>query len=273
MAGDGEVRVEIEERPEGRVARVTVDRRARLNVLDGALIDALAGAFTGLAGDDALRVVVLAGAGERAFIGGADIGEMVGLEPASAEAFITRLHEACAAIRACPVPVIASVSGYCLGAGLEVAAACDVRIASADATFGMPEVRVGIPSVIEAALLPSLIGWGKTRELLFTGEAIGAAEALAAGLVEAVAPAGGLDAAVERRVSAILAAGPRAMRAQKALIARWERLPLAEAIEAGIAAFRAAYAGDEPRARMRAFLERPRRDGGGGDGGGGGAAR
>ena len=96
------------------------------------------------------------------------------------------------------MPVIARVNGYALGAGLEVAAACDLRIASSNAVFGMPEVKVGIPSVVEAALLPGLIGWGRTRELLLFGENIDAATALAWGLVEQVVAPAELDAAVER---------------------------------------------------------------------------
>ena len=96
------------------------------------------------------------------------------------------------------MPVIARIDGYALGAGLELAAACDLRVASERSMFGMPEVRIGIPSVVEAALLPELIGQGRARRLLLTGETIGAAEALAWGLVDAVAPPDELDAAVER---------------------------------------------------------------------------
>ncbi len=184
---------------------------------------------------------------------------MVGLDAAGAEAFITRLHDFCQALRDVPVPVIARIDGYCLGAGLEIAAACDLRIASERSTFGMPEVKVGIPSVIEAALLPTLIGWGKTRELLYTGESITSAEALSCGLVERVVPAEQLDAALGQWVESILAAGPRAIRLQKALLRRWETLPLAEAIAAGIRTFRDAYATDEPRQYMRRFLGRERK--------------
>jgi enoyl-CoA hydratase/carnithine racemase len=205
-----------------------------------------------------LRVAVLTGAGGRAFIGGADVNELVRLEPGSARRFITTLHEACQAIRELPVPVIARIDGYCLGGGLEVAASCDLRVASEGSTFGMPEVRVGIPSVIEAALLPSIVGWGRARELVYTGESWGAGEALAAGLVEKVVVTSELDAAVEGWVAAILANGPRAIRAQKALIARWERLPIDEAIRAGIDAFEAAFESAEPQEYMRRFLERPR---------------
>ncbi len=136
------------------------------------------------------------------------------------------MHRSCNALRELPVPVIARVNGYALGAGLEVAAACDLRIASSNAVFGMPEVKVGIPSVVEAALLPGLIGWGRTRELLLFGENIDAATALAWGLVEQVVAPDALDAAVEARLDALLAAGPQAVRLQKKLIRQWEDMTL-----------------------------------------------
>ena len=250
-----EVRVEIEDRGEtGRVATVTVDHLAKLNILDPAGIAALERTFDGLAVDNTLRAAILRGAGDRAFIGGADIRAMATLEPESARAFITGLHRACAAIRNLPVPVIARIEGYALGAGLEVAAACDVRIASGTARFGMPEVKVGIPSVIEAALLPRLVGWGRARYLLYTGEIIDATTAERWGLVERVVTTSDLDAAVETCVDAILAAGPQAIRLQKALIRDWERLNLDEAIARGVDAFAEAYTGPEPGERMAAFL-------------------
>ncbi len=252
------IRQEIVEREDGRVAWLTVDNQAKLNVLGSALCVELRDKLAALAEDQGLRALVLTGAGERAFIGGADIAEMAGLEPDSARRFITTLHQVCRALHDLPVPVIARIRGYCLGGGLEVAAACDLRLAAADARFGMPEVRVGIPSVIEAALLPRLVGWGKARELVLTAEMIGADEALACGLVERVAPVAELDAALEHWLGALLAAAPRALRAQKALLREWERLPLGEAIERGIDAFVEAYRSDEPKALMRRFLERPR---------------
>ena len=253
-----EVRTTVEDREDGRVATVTVDYQRRINILNRARTEALRDRFRELAADDDLRAVVLTGAGDRAFIGGADISEMVELNPTTAETFIRTLHEACQAIRDLPVPVIARVRGYCLGAGLEVAAACDLRVASDDSTFGMPEVRVGIPSVIEAALLPSLIGWGRTRELVYTGENWDTAEAQRAGFLERVVAPDELDAAIDRWLTSILANGPRAIRDQKALVRRWEQLPLAEAIEAGITAFAASFQHDEPHQAMRAFIDRPR---------------
>ena len=252
------VHVKIAQRPAGSVAFVTVDNQRRLNCLSTPLIVGLAEVFARLGADNTLRAVVLTGAGDRAFIGGADLNELASLTPETARAFITRLHQACRAIRNCPAPVIARIGGFCLGAGLELAASCDLRAAAEGAQLGMPEVQMGIPSVIEAALLPGLIGWGRTREMLLTGAMVSAAEALAMGLVQKVAPAAGLDAAVEAWIDPICRAPPEAVRAQKALMNRWERASLDESIYAGIDALSDAYATDAPRQAMEAFLARRR---------------
>ena len=253
-------RIDLRRSHDGAVAHVAVDHDAKLNTLNPELMRDFVAAFAALSADDALRAVVLTGAGPRAFIGGADISVMAGIaDEAGGEAFIRLVHGCCRAVRDCPVPVIARVNGWCLGAGLEVAAACDLRIASDAAKFGMPEVRVGIPSVVEAALLPGLIGWGRTRRLLLLAETIGAAEALDWGLVERVAPAGALDAAVEEWLALLLEAGPRAIRAQKALIRKWEDLPLSQAVAAGIGAFAASWRSDEPAAMLGGFMARRKR--------------
>lgn len=255
--------VRIEQDRRG-VATITIDRAAKLNAIDGEMAEALAVAAGAVAREPGLRAVVLRSAGARAFIGGADLNEMGALsDPASARAFITRVHRACDALRRIEVPVIARIQGYTLGAGLEIAASCDMRIAGAAAEFGMPEVRVGLPSVIEAALLPGLIGWGRTRRLLLTGETIGAAQALAWGLVEEVVADAGLDAAVEALVASVLASAPNAVRLQKELMTAWEDLPLREAVQRGIDIFERAWQADEPRRTIAGFLgERARRKAG-----------
>ncbi|MGE5269676.1 MAG: enoyl-CoA hydratase, partial [Thiohalocapsa sp.] len=245
VMGVGAIR---EERPEGgHLVRLTIDNRAKLNALNRALMVELVEAIERLEADDGLRLVIVSGAGERAFVGGADIAELATLDPDSGRDFIAMVHRCCGGFRRLEVPVIARVDGYALGAGLELAAACDLRVASERAIFGMPEVRVGIPSVVEAALLPQLIGEGRARRLLLTGEPIGAAEALSWGLVDSVAPPAELDAAVERLAAAILAGGPRAIRLQKALMRDWQELPTDAAIARGIDVFADAYASDEPR--------------------------
>ncbi len=167
-------------------------------------------------------------------------------------------HRVCEAIRRTPVPTIARINGYCFGAGLEIAASCDMRAASDTARFGMPEVLFGLPSGMEACLLPQLIGWGKTRELVFTGRHIDAQEAAACHLVERIAPLAELDAAVEEWVAAILSAGPLAIRAQKELIRDWERMSISDAVQEGIRAVAAAHGTDETKRLMGAFVARRR---------------
>ncbi len=237
------------------VATVTIANATKLNTLNTRLMNDLVEAVEALGQNESLRAVILRGEGDRAFIGGADIGEMAGLDTETARSFITLVHRSCECFRRLPVPVIARIDGWVLGAGLEVAAACDMRIASADASFGMPEVRIGVPSVVEAVLLPRLIGWGRTRQLLLTGDTIKAPQALAWGLVEDVVPSASLDGAVERMLSGILASGPRAIRLQKALIQDWEDLTVDVAVQNGIDCFASAWQTDEPRRMMQAFLD------------------
>lgn len=240
----------------GRIAWLTINNPQRRNALGMAGKRAIAAAFAELARDERLRAVVITGAGEKSFIAGADIHEMKDLDAAGAQVEHTLTHVANAAIRALPVPVIARINGWCLGFGMELAAACDLRVGVDTAKFGMPEVRVGIPSGMEAALLPRLIGWGKATELVYTGDIIDAQEAYRIGFLQAVAPAAELDARVERWLDSILRGGPRVMRLQKALLRDWEQLPLEEAILAGIRACVEARSTDEPRRMMEAFINR-----------------
>ncbi|MBY0338648.1 MAG: enoyl-CoA hydratase/isomerase family protein [Acetobacteraceae bacterium] len=247
--------VRVERHADG-TATVTLMRHAKLNTLNAVALRDLAQAFHGL--HDA-RAAILTGEGTRAFIGGADINEMAALQgPEAAEAFIRGVHGVCAAIRDCPAPVIARIRGWCLGAGLEVAAACDLRVADSSGKFGMPEVRVGIPSVVEAALLPGLIGWGRTRRLLLLAETLDAGTALEWGLVERLVDPDFLDAAVAEWVHMLLEAGPRAIADQKRLIRAWEDLPVRDAIAAGITAFASSFRTDEPARMLGAFAQRRR---------------
>ena len=240
------------------VVRLNICNAGSLNILGSAVIDGVREGLEALAGDPAIRVLVLGGQSQRSMIGGADIKEMVGLDQKSAEAFITRLRDLCEAVLNFPAPVIARMPGWCLGGGLEVAAACDFRVAALDAKFGMPEVRVGIPSVIHAALLPRLIGWGRARWLVMTAENIDAPTALAWGLVDVVAADGGLDAAVEHTVNALLQCGPQALRAQKALLRQWQELPLTESVNLSIGVFGKSFLTDEPKRLMEGFIKRKR---------------
>jgi enoyl-CoA hydratase/carnithine racemase len=199
--------VAVEDRGEvGTVATITVNNPAQRNALGNAGKRELAEAIEQASADPRLRVMVLTGAGDRSFIGGANVAEMATFVQHDASEGPTLTHRACDAIRQAPVPVIARINGYCFGAGLEIAASCDMRAAADTAKFGMPEVLFGLPSGMQACLLPQLIGWGKTRELVFTGRHIDAQEAAACHLVERIVAADQLDAAVADWVTAILSA-------------------------------------------------------------------
>jgi enoyl-CoA hydratase len=246
------------ERDRRGVVRLTICNAGSLNILGSAAINGVREGLEMLAAEPAIRALIIAGQSARSMIGGADIKEMAKLDQASAEKFITGLRDLCEAVRAFPAPVIARIPGWCLGGGLEFAAACDFRIAAHDAKFAMPEVKVGIPSVIHAALLPRLIGWGRARWLIMTAATIDAPTALGWGLVDAVAPEGGLDAAVEGTVAALLECGPEALRAQKTLLKQWEELPLTESVNLSIGVFGQSFLTDEPRRLMQGFLDRKR---------------
>ena len=240
------------------VVRLTICNAGPLNIFGSAVINSVREGLEMLAGESGIRVLILAGQSEKSLIGGADIKEMATFDQAAAEKFISGFGDVCEAVRAFPAPVIARMPGWCLGGGLEVAAACDFRVAGHDAKFGMPEVRVGIPSVIHAALLPRLIGSGRARWLVMTAENIDAATALAWGLVDVVAPEGGLDAAVEKTIDSLLKCGPEALRAQKALLRQWEELPLTESVNLSIGVFGRSFLTDEPKRLMQEFIDRKR---------------
>ncbi|MCH9674043.1 MAG: enoyl-CoA hydratase/isomerase family protein [Gammaproteobacteria bacterium] len=242
----------------GVIATVMVDHPAKLNVLDQDRALRLAAALRAVATREDLRVCVLRGAGDRALIGGADIEFMANVNPDGAEAFITSIHDACDAIRRMPVPVIARMAGHCHGAGLEIAAACDLRIADENTVIGMPEVQVGLPSVIEAALLPRLIGWGRTSYLVYTGKMVDAKTGYDWGMFEQLAKPGQLDEILEQTVKAVAQAGPQTIRLQKELCRDWEELPMRDAIQRGIEIMPRAFATGESQDRMRAFMNRKR---------------
>jgi enoyl-CoA hydratase/carnithine racemase len=254
------VLVDREARPEGGyVAHITIDNQAKLNTINRALALEIVETVKQFEDDAALRLVILTGAGERAFIGGADLNELAHFDQNDAAEFITLIHRSCDGFRRLAVPVIARIDGYALGAGLEVAVSCDLRVATTRAKFGMPEVKVGLPSVVEAALIPRLIGYGRARELLMLGETIDAETALRWGLVERVVAPELLDHEVEAILSSLLTAGAQAVRLQKALMQRWEQLPADAAVAAGIDTFVRAFATDEPARMLSEFVEQKRK--------------
>lgn len=256
MADIGTVELRIEEAGAGRIAWLALSNPARLNALSPELIVALHARATKLAEDGGLRAAVLTGAGERAFAAGADLNVLAKLDETTARGFITALHEAITAVRDLPCPVVAMLRGPCLGGAMELAAACDIRIADTTLKAGMPEVRVGMPSVIEACLLPGLVGWGNAADLVLTGDMIDAERALRIGFVQRLVAPDQLEAETRRVLGSLMAASAGAVRAQKRIIRGWARLPEREAIELSIAEFAAMFGTDEPAEMMRPFLAR-----------------
>src|ERR1700675_2349434 len=224
-------------------AWVTLDRPP-LNLIVPELIAELRAAFETLARDDGVRAAVVTGAG-RAFTAGMKVQVLRDLTPATARTLITSLHEAIHAVHDAPFPTVAMVNGPCLGAGFELAMACDLRVAAAGAQLGLPEAKVGAPSVIEASLLPALVGPGRAAEMLLTGDSVAADQALAWGLVNRVAPAAELESVTAALVEEILACAPPAISLQKELIVRWRNTDLASAVRIGIDAFAQNYATSE----------------------------
>lgn len=238
------------------VALVRISAGGPLNIIGSATALSLAAQLRALARNEAVRAVVILGTGSKTFVGGADIRELATLAPASARRFISALHAMCEAARDLPVPSLCAIPGWCIGVGLELAAACDIRMAAADAQFVMPEVRIGIPSVIHAALLSRLIGEGRARWLMLTGEPIDAPQAQAWGLVTEVLPQPQLEDAALRLARDLAQLAPEGMRAQKRVLRASESPHLDASMAHSIELFGAAYESADPARLMQAFLAR-----------------
>jgi len=248
----------------GQIAKVTIHNAGKLNTVNAGIMDGLMETFKNLASEPDLRAVVLTGETSNAkfpaFCGGANIYEMAILDSKStAETFISGIHNVCQAIRDLPAIVVARIHGLTLGAGLEIAAACDFRYATKASIFGMPEVKLGIPSVVEARLLANIIGWQRTRQMVLLGENYPSNRAIEFGLIDECLPdVAELDERIDNVIGILCSNGPRAMKAQKRLVQTWEEHDYDSGIKAGITAFAEMYedGGVEPKEYMKIFTER-----------------
>jgi enoyl-CoA hydratase len=196
------------------IARVTINRPDKLNALNATVIAELGDAITRIETDAAVRGVIVTGAGQKAFVAGADITELAGQTPLEGKARSLLGQQVFSRLERCGKPVVAAVNGFALGGGCELAMACHIRLASEHAKFGQPEVKLGIgPGYGGTARLPRLVGKGRALELLLTGGMIDAAEAYRIGLVNRVVPADRLMTEAEALVRTILENGPLAIRA------------------------------------------------------------
>ena len=242
---------------ESGVRWLTVNRPAKLNALNASVIAELGQAATEAATDASVRAVVLTGSGEKAFVAGADIAEFVGMSAGEAEALSRRGQRLCDAIEALPKPVIAAVNGFALGGGCELAMACHLRVASANARFGQPEVKLGlIPGYGGTQRLPRLVGRGRALELLLTGGTIDAATALGWGLVNRVVEAGELHGAAQKLAEEIAAVAPRAAARCLEAVDLGLNLPLGQAQRHEAALFGLCFATEDAREGSAAFLEK-----------------
>ena len=241
----------------GHVAVATVNRPQALNALNSEVLDDLNELVDTVRADGDIYALILTGAGEKAFVAGADITEMSGLNAAEGEAFGKKGNDVFRKLETLPIPTIAAVNGYALGGGCELSMACDIRICSDNAVFGQPETGLGItPGFGGTQRLPRLIGPGMAKQLIYSARNIKADEALRVGLVNAVYPAGELMAAAEKLALSIASNAPVAVRACKKAINDGLEADMDAAVVIEEKLFGSCFATEDQKEGMAAFLEK-----------------
>jgi enoyl-CoA hydratase len=244
---------------EGPIARVTINRPEKLNALNPVVVAELTAAFVALDSDPAVRVAILAGAGDKSFVAGADIAAMAPLNAEEARRFASQGHALGDAIESAHFPVIAMVQGFALGGGCELACACDLIYAGEKARFGQPEVGLGvIPGFGGTQRLKRRIGVGKTRELVFRGHIIDAKTAADIGLIEQVFPQDQLEAEVKKIAEEIARQAPLAVAQAKRAIRAGQDVPLQVANQLEIQAFGVCFGTEDQKNGMKSFVENPK---------------
>lgn len=239
------------------IAVLTVNRPERLNALNRTTVDSLDRFFTDAADDSDIRAVIVTGAGGRSFVAGADIEEVSGFNALEGRTWGLRGQAMLRRIEETGKPVIAAINGYALGGGLELAMACHIRIASARAQLGQPELKLGIvPGFGGTQRLPRLVGKGRAIEMLLTGDPVGAEEAHAMGLVNRVVEPESLLVEARRLAGRILRNGPLAIALTLQAVNRGIEMPLAEALEWEVSQYALSCATEDVREGTRAFLDK-----------------
>jgi len=241
----------------GKVRWLVVNRPDKLNALNREVLAALGAAIGEALADGAVGALVITGAGEKAFVAGADIAEFQHLTPAEAQALAERGQRLFDTIERATKPVIAAVNGFALGGGMELAMACHLRVAAEHAKFGQPEVKLGlIPGYGGTQRLPRLVGKGRALELLLTGKMIDAATAQAWGLVNLVVPGAELQGAAQKLAEEILAVAPTAVARCLAAVQGGEGVPLPVGLSLEASLFGLCAATEDFREGVAAFLEK-----------------
>jgi len=239
------------------VAVLTINRPRVLNAMDQLTLDELDRAFTKLFADEAVRAIILTGAGEKSFAAGGDISGLLKLDPLAARRMALQVQKTFSVIEKGPKPVIAAVNGFALGGGCELALCCDIRLASEMASFGQPEINIGIlPGFGGSQRLPRLVGKGRAKEMLFTGDRIDAAEAFRIGLVNRVVPADQLLTEARRLAEKMAAKGRVALQLNKQAVENGLEMDFDRACAYEAELFALAFATEDQKEGMSAFLEK-----------------
>ena len=243
-----------------RVAVITINRPQKLNALNIQTRAEGAAALDELRDDESVRVVVITGAGEKAFVAGADIAEFEG-RTAVTQRDVMTARSLFTAVDTFPKPVIAMINGFCLGGGCELALSCDIRVASETARFGQPEINLGIiPGGGGTQRLTRLVGEGKAMELILTGDMIDAQHAFNLGLVNMVVPAADLEAKTMELANRIAEKSPVALRMAKEAVKTAARANLDEGLRREIDLFALTFSSEDKDEGVRAFLEKRKPD-------------
>lgn len=242
---------------ENNIATITFNRPKALNALNGELLRELSSALDAIEKDEEIRVLVLTGAGEKAFVAGADISELTTFNALQAKKFSEAGHAAITKLQQLSIPVIAAVNGFALGGGSEIALACDFIYASENAKFGLPEINLGIiPGFGGTQRLPRLIAKNRAKEMIFTGKMITAAEALEIGLVNRITPPDTLMDEVLTTADAISRKGAVSLRAAKHAVNSGFDVDMQTGAQIEIDAFALCFASPDAREGTSAFLEK-----------------
>jgi enoyl-CoA hydratase len=239
------------------IATLTFNRPKSLNALNGELLEELSRALDSVAEDDSIRVLIVTGSGEKAFVAGADINELAQCNALQGKWFAAKGQQAIHKLQSLDIPVIAAVNGYALGGGSEIALACDFIYASENAMFGLPEITLGlIPGFGGTQRLPRLIGTNRAKEMIFTGKMVPAAEAKEIGLVNQVTAPADLMAEATKTAAAIAAKGKVSLRAAKQVINAGIQVDLQTGCKMEVDAFALCMASEDAREGTTAFLEK-----------------
>ncbi len=249
----GHVRLQVED----GLAEVTVNRPEALNALNLEVLRELRDVLREVEGREDVRAVILTGAGDKAFVAGADIREMLPMRPLETRRFAALGHEITRLLERMEKPVVAAVNGYALGGGCELALACDLRLASDRATLGLPEVGLGIfPGFGGTQRLTRLVGRGRASELIFTGDPVDAEEAARIGLVNRVVPHGELMEEARRLARRMLERGPLALKMAKSAVQQSQEVGLSSGLSYEREAFSLIFSTEDKVEGLKAFTEK-----------------